>query len=134
MGLAVAEGEMERFWGETFCAPGRLEAAGFEDFIYWNCYRYLVGAELGSLPPGLDLGQGESIAFVGAGPLPLSAIIMHLSTGRRVTCIDRDPRACALACELCRRAALAGIDVACACGAGYNYARQPGGIHRKPGA
>lgn len=123
--LAVAESEMERCWSETFCARGRLEAADFEDFIYWNCYRHLVGAELGNLPPSLDLGQGQSIAFVGAGPLPLSAIIMHLSTGRRVTCIDRDPRACGLACELCRRAGLTGIDVACACGAGYDYASNP---------
>ncbi len=123
--LAVAEGEMERCWGEMLCARARLAAADFEDFIYWDCYRHLVGAELGNLPPGLDLGKGQSIAFVGAGPLPLSAIIMHLSTGSKVTCIDRDPRACSLACELCRKAGLTGIDIACACGARYDYADNP---------
>jgi hypothetical protein len=125
-GLALAESEMERCWGETFCARERLEAADFEDFIYWDCYRHLVGAELGNLPLGLNnLEEWQSIAFVGAGPLPLSAMIVHLSTGRRVTCIDRDPRACGLACELCRKAGLTGIDVVCACGIGYDYTSHP---------
>jgi nicotianamine synthase-like protein len=123
--LAVAEGEMERCWGEMFCTRARLAAADFEDFIYWDSYRHLVGAELDNLPPGLDLGKGQSIAFVGAGPLPLSAIMVHLSTGRRVTCIDRDPRACRLACELCRKAGLIGIDVTCADGTDYDFASCP---------
>jgi hypothetical protein len=124
--LAVAEGEMERFWGAMLCARASLAAADFADFTYWDCYRHLVGAELGNLPPGgFDLGKGQSIAFVGAGPLPLSAIIMHLSTGWKITCIDRDPQACSLACKLCRKAGLIGIDIACACGAGYDYTKHP---------
>jgi hypothetical protein len=123
--LAVAEGEMERCWGELFYTRGSLTPADFRDFIYWDCYRHLVGAELGNLPPDLEVGKGQSIAFVGAGPLPLSAIIMHLSTGTKVTCIDRDPRACRLACELCRKAGLIGIDVACADGADYDFADSP---------
>jgi hypothetical protein len=123
--LAVAEGEMERCWGELLCARASLGAADFADFIYWDCYRHLVGAELGNLPQDLELGEGQSIAFVGAGPLPLSAIIMHLSTGQKVTCIDRDPQACSLACKVCRKAGLTGIDVACACGAGYDYTNNP---------
>jgi nicotianamine synthase-like protein len=123
--LAIAEGEMERCWGETFCARASLAPADLADFTYWDCYRNLVAAELGTLPAGLDLGKGESIAFVGAGPLPLSAILMHLSTGGRVTCIDRDPRACRLACELCRKAGLTGVEIACALGARYDYAPHP---------
>ncbi len=123
--LAVAEGEMEQCWGETFCARDSLAPTDFRDFIYWDCYRHLVGAELGILPPDLGLEKGQSIAFVGAGPLPLSAIIMHLSTGRKVTCIDRDPRACSLACELCRKGGLTGIAVTCADGADYDYANSP---------
>jgi hypothetical protein len=123
--LAVAEGEMERYWGEAFCARDGLEPADFQDFIYWDCYCHLVAAELGGLPADLDLGKGQSIAFVGAGPLPLSAIVVHLSTGRKVTCVDRDRRACTLACELCRKAGLAGINVACADGADFDYAECP---------
>jgi hypothetical protein len=116
---------MERCWGETFCARASLAPADLADFTYWDCYRNLVAAELGALPAGLDLGKGESIAFVGAGPLPLSAILMHLSAGARVTCIDRDPRACGLACELCRKAGLTGVEIACAPGASYDYAPHP---------
>jgi hypothetical protein len=123
--LAVAEGEMERCWGEAFCARDGLEPADFREFIYWDGYCHLVRAELGGLPADLDLDKGQSIAFVGAGPLPLSAIVVHLSTGRKVTCVDRDRRACALACELCRKAGLTGIDVACADGADFDYADCP---------
>jgi nicotianamine synthase-like protein len=123
--MALAEGEMERGWGESFCARESLAPADFRDFIYWDCYRHLVGAELGSLPPGLNLGRGQTIAFVGAGPLPLSAIIMNRSTGRKVTCIDRDPRACNIACELCGKAGLTDIDVTWADGADYDYTNCP---------
>jgi len=123
--LAIAEGEMERCWSETLCARASLEAADLADFIYWDCYRNLVTAELALLPADLGIGEGQSIAFVGAGPLPLSAILMHLSTGRRVTCIDRDPGACSLACALCRKAGLTGIGIACASGASWDYASHP---------
>jgi hypothetical protein len=123
--LAVAEGEMERCWGERFCARASLTVAELEEFTYWDCYRRLVGAELASLPAGLELCNGESIAFVGAGPLPLSAVIMHLRTGIAVTCIDRDASACGLAGELCRKAGLTGINTTCANGADYDYAGSP---------
>jgi nicotianamine synthase-like protein len=123
--LAAAEGEMERCWGEMLCARASLAPTDLADFIYWDCYRDLVAAELGKLPADLGLGKGQSIAFVGAGPLPLSAIILHAGTGLRVTCIDCDPRACRIACELCRKAGLPGIDIACAGGAAYDYAGHP---------
>jgi hypothetical protein len=123
--LTLAEGEMEKCWAETFCARASLSPADLADFTYWDCYRNLVAAELSTLPTDLGLGKGQSIAFVGAGPLPLSAILMHLSTGCTVTCVDRDPRACVLACELCRKAGLTGIEVTCAGGARYDYARHP---------
>src|SRR5262245_2637294 len=123
--LAIAEGEMERCWGEMLCARASLVAADLTDFIYWDSYRNLVAAELSNLPVDLGLGKGQSIAFVGAGPLPLSAIILHICTGLRVTCIDRDPRACRIACELCRKAGLRDIDVTCAGGARYDYTSHP---------
>ncbi|MEZ5935178.1 MAG: hypothetical protein R3F54_25265 [Alphaproteobacteria bacterium] len=35
----------------------------------------------------------KTIAFCGAGPLPLSGLFLHLMTGARMTLIDRDPTA-----------------------------------------
>jgi hypothetical protein len=123
--LALAEGAMERHWARAFCGRTSLAAPDFGEFVYWECYRHLVEAELTSLAPHLNLGEAESIAFVGAGPLPLSAVIMHLRTELRVTCIDNDAEACSLARELCRKAGLTGIEVRCACGARHDYSPNP---------
>lgn len=123
--LALAEGAMERHWARSFCQRVRLTAADFSSFTYWECYCHLVDAELSSLVPHLNLDTAESVAFVGAGPLPLSAIIMHLRTGLRVTCIDVEAEACGLARELCSKAGLMGIEVRCACGAHHDYALNP---------
>jgi hypothetical protein len=123
--LALAEGAMERHWARSFCERASLSAADLRQFIYWDCYCHLVEAELRSLGPHLRLDTSESIAFVGAGPLPLSAIIMHLRTELRVTCIDTDAEACDLARELCRKAGLTGIEVRCACGAYHEYPLHP---------
>ena len=60
--LAIAEGEMERCWGETFRARARLTPGDLADFTYWDCYRNLVAAELAALPAGLDLGRGQPSA------------------------------------------------------------------------
>jgi hypothetical protein len=123
--LAVAEGLMERHWAETFCPRAGLAVADLRDFVYWDCYCHLVGGELRCLPRGLAFAEGETIAFVGAGALPLSAIFMHVRTGLPVTCIDADPRACRLARALCDRLGLAGISVRCADGAACDYALCP---------
>jgi hypothetical protein len=123
--LAAAEGEMERCWGDRFCARAGLTPGDLGEFTYWDCYRLQVSAELSRLPSDLEFGPGQSIAFVGAGPLPLSAVIMHLHTGKAVTCIDRDADACALARELCRKAGLEGVTVTCADGRAYDYAQSP---------
>jgi hypothetical protein len=123
--LAVAEGALEAHWGEILCGRASLTADNFSDFIYWGCYRQLVQDEVRCWPRGLALGEGQSIAFVGAGPLPLSAILLHTGTGARVTCIDVAPEACRLASRLCRKAGLTGIDIACACGAEFDYTGHP---------
>ena len=123
--LAIAEAELERHWARMFCARASLTVGDFREFVYWGCYRHLVTGELRNLPPGLKVRKGQRIAFVGAGPLPLSAIILHVHTGMRVTCIDLDPQACGLARDLCRKAGLAGIDVECADGARCDYRNNP---------
>jgi hypothetical protein len=123
--LALAEGAMERHWARAFAQHARLTTADLAAFPYWDCYRWLIEAELGCLRPYLALGKAESLAFVGAGPLPLSAIFMRAGTGLRVTCVDADAEACSLAREVCAKAGLTGIDVRLADGADHEYAPHP---------
>lgn len=118
--LAQAEGEMEKYWAALFCERPEFTPADLRDFMYWDCYERLVGNEIAQMPPGIANGDG-SAAFVGAGALPLTAIILHLRTGMKVTCIDSDPQACALASALCRKAGLSGVDVLCADGRDHDY-------------
>ena len=123
--LALAEAAMERHWARAFSQRLRLTAADFSRFTYWDCYRHLVQAELRSLGPYLKLDEAESIAFVGAGSLPLSAIMVHMRTGLKVTCIDVEAEACSLARALCSEAGLTGIEVRCASGADHDYPPHP---------
>jgi protein-L-isoaspartate O-methyltransferase len=123
--LAQAEGEMEKFWAEFFCARDTLTPEDLKEFQYWDCYDNLVNGEIAAMPRGVKPEAGQSIAFVGAGPLPLTAIILHLRTGMPVTCVDNDPRACEFAAMLCRKMGLGKIDVVCADGADYSYERHP---------
>jgi hypothetical protein len=123
--LALAEGALERHWAGVFSQRDGLTAANFPEFPYWDCYRSLVEAELACLRPYLTLGTAESLAFVGAGPLPLSAVLLHAATKLRVTCVDADSGACSLAQTLLRRAGLTGIEVRCAAGADHEYAPHP---------
>jgi len=124
-GLAKAEGEMEKYWAEEFCLRRELTTDDFKDFIYWACYDRLVGGEVRQLPKGKNFAADDTIAFIGAGPLPLTAFILHLQTGKKVTCVDIDPEACRLAQALCEKAGLDGIDVVCSDGATYDYDRHP---------
>ncbi|MGB4101866.1 MAG: nicotianamine synthase family protein [Alphaproteobacteria bacterium] len=120
--LGRAEYEME-----CYCAHAMTGAiknaesrfSSYTNFIYRDNYAALIANELrlmkrhGKMPPLRP--DRESIAVVGAGPLPISAIMYHQGTGFPVTCIDSDARACALGRNLVRHLAatvprLAGID------------------------
>ena len=123
--LALAEGALERHWAGVFSQRDGLTAANLPEFPYWDCYRSLVEAELACLRPYLALGTAESLAFVGGGPLPLSAVLLHAATKLRVACVDADSGACSLAQALLRKAGLTGIEVRCAAGADHEYAPHP---------
>ena len=89
--LSKAEAEMEKYWADYF---GEKETIGIEDlkeFWYWDNYEELVDRELDNFPKD---ATDHSIAFIGSGALPLTAIIMHLKTGCPVTCVDSDYDAC----------------------------------------
>ncbi len=125
-GLALAESAMERWWAQRLAALGEVGIGDLARFPYWDCYRTLVAAELRHLRRGLKLGPGESVAVVGAGPLPLTAIFIHaLAGGLPVTCIDIDPEACRLARALIGKVSLAGLAVRCIDGAQHDYASHP---------
>jgi Nicotianamine synthase protein len=105
--LGRAEYEMECFCaramiGDATGTEGRFSSYGH--FIYRGNYEALVAAELHALewhvkaPPIKP--ECESVAFVGAGPLPISAIMFHERTGLHVTCIDSDETASALGQQL----------------------------------
>jgi Nicotianamine synthase protein len=105
--LAHAEYEMEHFCALAMVSGKTDVEEGFSsyrNFIYRDNYDALVAAELDAVERhthGWPTGAGcGSVAFVGAGPLPISAIMFHQRTGLQVTCIDSDSNACRLGREL----------------------------------
>lgn len=79
-------------------SKGLEQYASFENFIYRGNYEALIDREIQALRrkgkhPPIDK-ERQSAAFVGAGPLPMSAILYHQKTGNPVTCIDSDAAAC----------------------------------------
>jgi hypothetical protein len=99
--LGRTEYAMEHFSAQAILgltdAAGLEPYASFDNFIYMDNYRALVDQEIAALGwpkkmTGLNI-ETQSVAFVGAGPLPISAILFHLRTGMPVTCIDSDPQA-----------------------------------------
>lgn len=69
----------------------------------WNIYESLVSQELSVLRQLIQQdGHLERlpIVFVGSGPMPLSAILIHLLSDREVICLELDAVAYAASCEL----------------------------------
>lgn len=113
--LSRAEYEMECYSAEVFTGLRRRPAGDrygtYNGFIYRDNYEALVDIEMKALGwpkkrPAVRKEQ-QSVAFVGAGPWPMSAVMLHERTGYPVTCIDSDARACELGrrviAELARR-------------------------------
>jgi Nicotianamine synthase protein len=64
--------------------------ATLADYLFYGVAEQLIDQELALLP-----ANPEDILFIGSGPLPLTAVLMHQQTGAYVTCIDCDPLAVA---------------------------------------
>lgn len=123
--LAKAEGAMEKFWEEEFSKKSEITQDDMQSFWYWQNYQDLVRGEAKHLPQH-SFQKDDSICFVGAGPLPLTAVILHQQTGQKVTCVDNDPGACACAKDFIRKAGLQEhIDVVCANGADHDFSKHP---------
>jgi protein-L-isoaspartate O-methyltransferase len=120
--LNRSEFEMEQFWADYFNGCENLNEQTLQEFWYWRNYCDLVDVELEELERH-GFGEDSSVVFVGAGPLPLSAIIMHQRTGCRVTCVDVSPEACAKSRQLIEKLGLDDvIDVVESNGMGFDYA------------
>ncbi len=88
--LSMSEAALERHYSKI------LDDDSVRTFFNFESYGRLVDGELrqiGYPQKRIALRDFESIAFVGAGPLPLSAIMIHQKTGLPVTCIDSDKEA-----------------------------------------
>ncbi|MBA4495242.1 nicotianamine synthase family protein [Paenactinomyces guangxiensis] len=103
--LGEAEGEMERYYAQLLSAIPQPGWHHLRQFLYWDNYVALVNKEVEKIvtchSEMLNHPDGE-VAFVGAGSLPLSAILLSRQTQRKVICIDLDPDACMRAETLIR--------------------------------
>lgn len=71
------------------------------DYLLYERFDTLLRCELALVP-----GSPENILFIGSGPVPISALHMHLQTGRPIDCVDRDLQAVEISRELMRKAGL----------------------------
>lgn len=89
---ARGEGELERAWAERICAAAD-PSSELARFPYLDNYRRLVRMETGVLASALR-GSLRSVAVVGSGPMPLSALFLA-TPDVVVDGFDRDPQAVA---------------------------------------
>lgn len=95
--LSRAEFAMEQYFAKLLAQDGPMPLSGLRRFWYRANYEALVQNEVGgirSFAKGTDiLGDPRPMAFVGSGPLPLSAVDYHLQTGKPCVCIELDAQA-----------------------------------------
>ncbi|PSL01547.1 nicotianamine synthase [Haloactinopolyspora alba] len=85
------ESELERAWSERI-ATARSPRDELARFPYADNYRRLSRMEIGMLASAVG-SRVRSLAFVGAGPLPLSALHLAGELDVAVDLVDHDPEA-----------------------------------------
>lgn len=95
-GLSRAESAMESYWADQFGQMETLTESDLQTFWYWQNYKDLVRHEMDQIFP-TAITEGSRTAFVGAGPLPMTALVMAMDYGVQVDCLDSDVEACAKA-------------------------------------
>lgn len=90
--LSRAEYEMESYFAKKLAEGGPMPLSGLSRFWYRANYKALVDLELDGLKRfsnGLNImTDPRPIAFVGSGPLPLSAIDYYNELGKTCDCIE----------------------------------------------
>lgn len=106
--LSRSECEMEKHWSRLFLQQALLTPASLKQFLYHDNYEELTDLELAHWARSNDRpGAGDHVVFVGSGALPLTAILLQIKTGARVTCVDCDPGAVDLSRRLIAKLGLA---------------------------
>lgn len=92
-----AEGEtlLEEHWANEL-AEAHDAWTVLNHFPYLGNYRDLVRLERAAATAG-GVDELGTVAFLGAGPLPLTGLVLAHECGARVVNVDRDERACVLA-------------------------------------
>ena len=108
--LSVAEFEMEKHFGQHFANAGAIHTTNLDEFWYRQCYKDLVQEEVDAgRSLGITFNEHSRICFVGSGPLPMTAIDMHLITGAQITCIDCDENAVELSSKMIENLGLSDV-------------------------
>ncbi|TCP55028.1 nicotianamine synthase [Tamaricihabitans halophyticus] len=95
-----ARGEtlLEHHWAERVLAADDAWTA-LRQFPYLDNYRELVRMELAAAE-AVGFGMPKSVVILGAGPLPLTGLVLAHEHGIRVVHVDHNTRACASGAEL----------------------------------
>jgi hypothetical protein len=93
------------------------------EFLYWRNYEQLLGMELKALAAiwRFKAQKHGEIVFVGGGPLPLSAIVLHMRTGKPVLCVDADAEASECAGKLLAKLSLSQVSAVHTDGMDFDY-------------
>lgn len=78
--------------------------ASLSDYLFYDRFEALVRRELALL----SNIRPQRILFIGSGPLPISAILVHLQTGLPVDCVTRGPAAELLARRVVEKSGFSG--------------------------
>jgi len=121
--LSEAESALERFWSQRFRDRKTLHVRDLKEFLYWRNYERLLGMELKALAaiPRFKAQEHGEIVFVGGGSLPLSAILLHLRTGKPVLCVDADAEASEYAGKLLAKLSLSQVSAVHTDGMDFDY-------------
>jgi hypothetical protein len=121
--LSEAESALERFWSQRFRNRKTLHVRDLRTFLYWRNYERLLGMELKALAAiwRFKAQKHGEIVFVGGGPLPLSAIVLHMRTGKPVLCVDADGEASECARGLLAKLGLSEVSAVHTDGMDFDY-------------
>lgn len=96
----ASEGEslLEKHWA-TICGASEDAWKVLEDFPYYKQYKELAQYEYESMKAsGVDVSR--KIAYIGSGPLPLTAILWAKEYGMHIDAFDCDAQACSVSSAL----------------------------------
>lgn len=95
-----AECEMEEFWAKYFIQKEHLFYDDLKEFLYFNQYDKISSNEDKIIKKYAN--NVKKIAFVGSGPLPMTAIMLNKRNGYQLDLIDKSSRAIELSKSLCK--------------------------------